>query len=58
MAVAQTQASDFGRGESNFRVSKKLMLQAHSPASFARGTPFQAASSSHNFTDARGTRAL
>lgn len=58
MAVAQTRESDFGRGESSFRVSKKLMLQAALPRFVRAGDAFSGGIVIHNFTDDRGTVVL
>jgi uncharacterized protein YfaS (alpha-2-macroglobulin family) len=55
MAVAQTRESDFGRGETSFRVSKKLMLQAALPRFIRAGDLFSGGVVVHNFTDERGT---
>jgi uncharacterized protein YfaS (alpha-2-macroglobulin family) len=58
MAVAQTKDSRFGRNESTFRVSKKLLLQAALPR-FARvGDSFQGGCVVQNFSMAQGTVAL
>jgi len=54
MAVAQTKDSLFGRGESTFRVSKKLLLQAALPR-FARvGDAFEGGVLVHNFSESEG----
>jgi uncharacterized protein YfaS (alpha-2-macroglobulin family) len=54
MAVAQTKDSRFGRNESAFRVSKKLLLQAALPR-FARvGDAFEGGVLVHNFSSAQG----
>lgn len=54
MAVAQTKDSRFGRGESTFRVSKKLLLQAALPR-FARvGDSFEGGVLVHNFSSEQG----
>jgi len=58
MAVAQTRDSDFGRGETSFRVSKKLMLQAALPRFVRAGDAFSGGVVIHNFTDKRGAVAL
>jgi uncharacterized protein YfaS (alpha-2-macroglobulin family) len=55
MAIAQTRESDFGRGETSFRVSKKLMLQAALPRFVRTGDLFSGGVVVHNFTDERGT---
>jgi len=58
MAVAQTKDSRFGRNESTFRVSKKLLLQAALPR-FARvGDSFQGGCIVHNFSKAQGAVTL
>jgi uncharacterized protein YfaS (alpha-2-macroglobulin family) len=58
MAVAQTKDSRFGRGESTFRVSKKLLLQAALPR-FARvGDAFEGGVLVHNLSAAEGTVTL
>ena len=58
MAVAQTKDSRFGRNESTFRVSKKLLLQAALPR-FARiGDAFEGGVLVHNFSSAQGNVAL
>ncbi len=54
MAVAQTLESEFGRGESDFRVSKPLQLLPSAPR-FARvGDSFQAGVLVHNFSASPG----
>ena len=54
MAVAQTKDSRFGRDETTFRVSKKLLLQAALPR-FARvGDAFEGGVLVHNFSSAQG----
>jgi len=54
MAVAQTKDSRFGRGETNFRVSKKLLLQAALPR-FARvGDAFEGGVLVHNLSLLQG----
>jgi uncharacterized protein YfaS (alpha-2-macroglobulin family) len=54
MAVAQTKDSRFGRSDSTFRVSKKLLLQAALPR-FARvGDSFEGGVVVHNFSAAQG----
>jgi len=58
MAVAQTKDSRFGRDESTFRVSKKLLLQAALPR-FARiGDAFEGGVLVHNFSSEQGNVAL
>jgi alpha-2-macroglobulin len=58
MAVAQTKDSLFGRNESTFRVSKKLLLQAALPR-FARvGDAFEGGVLIHNFSPAQGVVTL
>ena len=54
MAVAQTRESDFGRGETSLRVSKKLMLQAALPRFVRAGDEFAGGVVVHNFSDKRG----
>ncbi|OGD22318.1 MAG: hypothetical protein A2W03_09140 [Candidatus Aminicenantes bacterium RBG_16_63_16] len=58
MAVAQTRDSEFGRGETSFRVSKKLMLQAALPRFVRAGDAFSGGVVIHNFTDKRGAALL
>jgi uncharacterized protein YfaS (alpha-2-macroglobulin family) len=54
MAVAQTKDSRFGHGETTFRVSKKLLLQAALPR-FARvGDAFEGGVLIHNFSSLQG----
>jgi hypothetical protein len=54
MAVAQTKDSLFGRGETTFRVTKTLLLQAALPR-FARvGDTFEGGVLIHNFSPAPG----
>lgn len=54
MAVAQTKDSRFGRSESMFRVSKRLLLQAALPR-FARvGDAFEGGVLVHNLSPAQG----
>jgi uncharacterized protein YfaS (alpha-2-macroglobulin family) len=54
MAVAQTKDSRFGRDETTFRVSKKLLLQAALPR-FARvGDTFEGGVLVHNFSSLQG----
>lgn len=58
MAVAQTKDSRFGREETTFRVSKKLLLQASLPR-FARvGDAFEGGVLVHNFSSVQGDVAL
>jgi uncharacterized protein YfaS (alpha-2-macroglobulin family) len=58
MAVAQTEDSRFGRDESTFRVSKRLLLQAALPR-FARvGDSFEGGVVVHNFSAAQGNVTL
>ncbi len=54
MAVAQTKASQFGRGEKTFKVSKQLLLQASLPR-FARvGDSFEGGVVVHNYSPEKG----
>jgi uncharacterized protein YfaS (alpha-2-macroglobulin family) len=55
MAVAQTKDSLFGRGESTFRVSKKLLLQAALPRFVRVGDAFEGGVLVHNLSAAEGT---
>ncbi len=55
MAVAQTQASQFGQAETTFRVTKPLLLQASLPR-FARvGDTFEGGTVVHNFSEKAGS---
>ena len=55
MAVAQTQASQFGQGETTFKVTKPLLLQASLPR-FARvGDTFEGGTVVHNFSEKAGS---
>lgn len=58
MAVAQTKDSRFGRGETFFRVAKKLMLQASLPRFCRVGDAFEAGVVVHNFSPSKGEVAL
>ena len=58
MAVAQTKESHFGRNESTFRVSKRLLLQSALPR-FARvGDQFEGGVVIHNFSAEKGNVVL
>ena len=54
MAVVQTKDSLFGRGETSFRVVKKLMLQPSFPRFCRIGDDFEAGVVIHNFSQAKG----
>jgi hypothetical protein len=54
MAVAQTKDSHFGRSETSFRVSKKLLLQPSLPRFCRVGDKFEAGVVVHNFSSAKG----
>lgn len=58
MAVAQTKDSHFGRGETSFRVSKKLLLQPSFPRFCRVGDKFEAGVVVHNFSSVKGNVTL
>ncbi|MHB8095831.1 MAG: alpha-2-macroglobulin family protein, partial [Candidatus Aminicenantales bacterium] len=58
MAVAQTAASDFGRGEDLIRVSKSLQLQPSLPRFARAGDEFEGGVVARNLSDKPGTVTL
>ncbi len=58
MAVAQTRDSRFGRAESAFRVSKKLLLQPSLPRFLRVGDTIEAGVVVHNYSGAKGNVTL
>ncbi|MDH7511587.1 MAG: alpha-2-macroglobulin family protein [Clostridiales bacterium] len=54
MAVAQTRESHFGRSETSFRVSKKLLLLPSFPRFCRVGDMFEAGVVIHNFSSVKG----